>query len=125
MAALIGKLVILLIPIMGVLYPMMRFLPRLYDWLMRSKVLRMYGELKLLEEEMTTAAATGRDVHEMVTRLDRLDELANRLRMPVAYMSMLYVLRDHIALVRERHAKALSQEERMRNSGPTATHING
>ena len=41
MAALIGKLIILLIPILGILYPMMRFLPRLYDWLMRSKILRM------------------------------------------------------------------------------------
>jgi len=39
MAALIGKLMILLIPILGVLYPMMRFLPSLYDWMMRSKVL--------------------------------------------------------------------------------------
>ncbi|HKN10908.1 MAG TPA: TAXI family TRAP transporter solute-binding subunit [Pseudomonadota bacterium] len=32
MAALIGKLIILLIPILGVLYPMTRLLPRLYDW---------------------------------------------------------------------------------------------
>src|SRR6516162_9547709 len=32
MAALIGKLIILLIPILGVLYPMVRFLPRLYFW---------------------------------------------------------------------------------------------
>jgi len=40
MAALIGKLIILLIPVIGVLYPMVRFLPRLFDWAMRSKVLR-------------------------------------------------------------------------------------
>ena len=37
MAELLGKLIILLIPILGVLYPMMRFLPGLYDWAMRSK----------------------------------------------------------------------------------------
>jgi TRAP-type uncharacterized transport system substrate-binding protein len=101
MAALMGKLIILLIPILGVLYPMIRFLPRLYDWVMRSKVLRMYGELKLLEDEMASARATGRDVQEMGARLDRLEEQANHLRMPVAYMSMLYVLRNHIDLVRE------------------------
>src|SRR5262245_8386669 len=107
MAALIGKLVILLIPILGVLYPMMRFLPRLYDWAMRLKVLRMYGELRLLEDEMASARTTGRDTREMVARLDRLEEQANRLRMPVAYASMLYMLRNHIDLVREglkRHA---------------------
>jgi hypothetical protein len=101
MAALIGKLIILLIPILGVLYPMMRFLPRLYDWVMRSKVLRMYGELRLLEDEMTTARSSGRDTREMVARLDRLEEQVNHLRMPVAYASMLYMLRNHIDLVRE------------------------
>src|SRR5499433_1578499 len=58
MAALIGKL-ILLIPILGVLYPMMRSLPRLYDWMMRSKILRMYGELRLLEDETSNARGTG------------------------------------------------------------------
>src|SRR5262245_12372756 len=107
MAALIGKLVILLIPILGVLYPMMRFLPRLYDWAMRSKILRMYGELRLLEDEMTNARGAGRDTREMIGRLDHLEEQANRLRMPVAYASMLYILRNHIDLVREglkRHA---------------------
>jgi TRAP-type uncharacterized transport system substrate-binding protein len=100
MAALIGKLIILLIPILGVLYPMMRFLPSLYDWMMRSKVLRMYGELRLLEDEMTSARNAGRDTHEMITQLDRLEEQANQLRMPVAYASMLYMLRHHIDLVR-------------------------
>src|SRR5262249_40100010 len=101
-AALIGKLIILLIlPILGVLYPMVRFLPRLYDWAMRSKVLRMYGELRLLEDEMASARTTGRVTREMVARLDRLEEQANRLSMPVAYVSMLYMLRNHIDLVRE------------------------
>jgi hypothetical protein len=100
MAALIGKLIILLIPILGVLYPMIRFLPRLYDWMIRSKILRMYGELRLLEGELTstrTVCNTG----EMATRLDRLEEQANHLKIPVAYSTMLYELRNNIDLVRE------------------------
>jgi hypothetical protein len=101
MAALIGKLIILLIPILGVLYPMVRFLPRLYDWTMRSKILRMYGELRFLEDELTRPRGTVCDTGEMVARLDRLQERANQLRIPVAYASMLYELRNHIDLVRE------------------------
>jgi TRAP transporter TAXI family solute receptor len=101
MAALLGKLTILLIPILGVLYPMMRFLPALYDWAMRSKVLRMYGELRLLEDEMAHARGGGGDMREAITRLDRLEEEANHLRVPVAYASELYMLRNHIDLVRE------------------------
>jgi len=101
MAALLGKLIILLIPILAVLYPMMRFLPGLYDWAMRSKVLRMYGELRLLEDEMANARGSGGDMREVITRLDRLEEQANHLRVPVAYASQLYMLRNHIDLVRE------------------------
>src|SRR3974377_1660725 len=87
MAALIGKLIILLIPILGVLYPMVRFLPRLYDWLIRSKILRMYGELRLLESEMATGRERERPVGEMIARLDRLEEQANHARVPVSYAS--------------------------------------
>src|SRR5262249_34731276 len=112
MAALMGKLIILLIPILGVLYPMMRFLPRLYDWTMRSKVLRMYGELRLLEDELTGTRGTVCDTREMVARLDRLEEQANHLRIPVTYASMLYELRNHIDLVREtlkKHADSVAE----------------
>jgi hypothetical protein len=101
MAAIISKLLVLLVPIVGVLYPMMRFLPRLYDWMMRSKILRMYGELRLLEGEMANAGASGHPTGEMIARLDRLEQEANHATVPVAYSSMLYGLRDHIELVRE------------------------
>jgi TRAP-type uncharacterized transport system substrate-binding protein len=100
MAALIGKLIILLIPILGVLYPMMRFFPRIYDWAMRRKVLRMYGELRLLEDELARARAAGGDTRELVLRLDRLEQQANHVRVPNTYASMIYILRDHIDQVR-------------------------
>ena len=84
----IGKLIVL-IPILVVLYPIMKSLPHLYDWVMRSKILRMYGELSVLEDEMTDARSTGRDIREMIARLDRLQGQAKHLRMPIAYVSKL------------------------------------
>jgi hypothetical protein len=94
---------------------MVRFLPRLYDWAMRSKVLRMYGELRLLEDEMVNARGSGRDMREMIAQLDRLEEQANHLRVPVTYASMLYSLRNHIDLVREgvrKHAEKPAESPR-------------
>src|SRR5262249_60100509 len=96
----IAKL-IRLFRILGVPYLMTRSLPRLYDWMMRSKILRMYGELRLLEDETSNARGTGCDTRDMIARLDRLEEEANHARVPVTYASMLYGLRDHIDLVRE------------------------
>src|SRR5215471_15086617 len=100
-------------PFLGVLYPMVRFLPRLYDWRMRSKVLRMYGELRFLEDELTSARGIGRDTTEMAAQLDRLEQQANHLRIPVAYASMRYELRNHIDLVSEglkKHAETMKEE---------------
>jgi hypothetical protein len=65
-AELFGTLIVLLIPLLGVLYPMIRSLPRLYDWLMRSKITRIYGELRFLEDEIIDARRTGRDISAMV-----------------------------------------------------------
>jgi hypothetical protein len=61
----------------------------------------MYGELWLLEDEITNARNAGRDTAEMVARFDRLETHVNRLRMPLAYASTLYTLRDHVEQVRE------------------------
>jgi TRAP-type uncharacterized transport system substrate-binding protein len=105
MATLAGKLIVLLIPILGLLYPMMRFLPLLYDWLMRSRIMRIYGELRFLEDQIINARRAGRDTSPIVAQLDQLEVQANDLRIPDAYVSMLYMLRNHIDLVRERLQK--------------------
>jgi hypothetical protein len=69
--------------------------------MMRSRVARIYGELRFLEDEIMIARGSGRDTHEMIGRLDRLERQTNNLRIPPTYASMLYMLRHHIELVRE------------------------
>jgi TRAP transporter TAXI family solute receptor len=98
-ADLIGKLVFLLIPIIGLLYPMMRALPKVYDWTIRHRIRRLYGELRLLDEQHKSAG--GKDnVGRITAALERLEEQANGLKVPVAYANQLYDLRHHIGIVR-------------------------
>jgi TRAP transporter TAXI family solute receptor len=99
-ASLVGHLLVLLIPTIAVLYPMFRFLPGLYGWLMRRKIARLYGELRFLEDEITDGGPTDRA--QLTARLDRLEKQANQLRMPIVYESMMYLLRHHISIVRNR-----------------------
>jgi len=100
MAAWVGRFLFLLIPVLGVLYPLMRFMPAAYDWTMRRKITRIYGELRLLEFQMESHAPP--DTAAMTERLDTIEQQANHLRMPIGYAGLLYLLRDHIALVRRR-----------------------
>jgi TRAP-type uncharacterized transport system substrate-binding protein len=101
MAAWLGRFLFLLIPILGVLYPLMRFMPAIYDWAMRRKITHIYGELRLLEVGMDAPGARP-ETAAIAERLNEIEQQANLLRMPIAYASMLYLLRNHIALVREK-----------------------
>jgi TRAP transporter TAXI family solute receptor len=101
MASLVGRLLVMLIPIVAVLYPMVRLLPELYNWLMRSRIARLYGELRFLEDEIEAGAGVANST-QLVARLDQLEKQANQLGMPVPYASMMYLLRNHIAVVRDR-----------------------
>jgi TRAP-type uncharacterized transport system substrate-binding protein len=97
-ADLIGKAVFLLIPIIGLLFPMMRFLPTLYDWTIRHRIRRLYGELRVLDDQLKTVS--GRDaISRITTALEHLEEQANALKVPVAYANQLYDLRQHIGVV--------------------------
>ena len=102
MASLVGHLLVLLIPIIAVLYPTFRALPGLYGWLMRRKIARLYGELRFLEDEIAGVGPTDRA--QLTARLDGLEKQANQLRMPIVYESMMYLLRHHISIVRNRLA---------------------
>jgi septation ring formation regulator EzrA len=79
---------------------MARFLPALYNWLMRSRISRLYGELKFLENEIS-ANGVGADSHDLTVRLNKLEQQANDLKVPIAYVTMVYLLREQVALVRD------------------------
>jgi TRAP-type uncharacterized transport system substrate-binding protein len=101
LAAFTTPLLMVLIPVIGLLYPLFRLVPELYKWYVHRGIFRLYSELKFLEAELevgvsdTTAGA-------LSERLDRLEERADHLRVPIAHMHMLYTLKHHISLVRQR-----------------------
>jgi uncharacterized protein len=69
--------------------------------MMRRKISRLYGELRFLEDELETRREQ-KDSSSIIQRLDHLERQANQLRIPAAYASLVYVLRHHIDLVRQR-----------------------
>jgi hypothetical protein len=104
LAVLAERLLVLLVPVVGVVYPLVRSAPALYAWTMRRRVFRLYGELKLVEIGMERGSAGSAEG--LLARLDDLDERASRLRVPRGHAALVYTLRHHIHLVRERVEKA-------------------
>jgi len=107
-ATLVERVLFVFLPIAILVYPLFKFLPQMYDWVMQSKIMRLYDEMRSIESEIN-AQDQGGDVATLSAKLDNLDERANALRLPNNYASMLYTLRSHLNLVRARLATKRNQ----------------
>ena len=108
LAVLIEQLLILLIPTVGILYPLLRLFPAAYAWQVQRRIFGLYGELRFLEHELESRGAE-QNIDELNARLDRIEEKAYRLRAQGVYANMRYTLWMHIALVRERLLKSMGR----------------
>lgn len=100
LAVLIQQALVLLIPVAGVLYPLLRISPRIFVWFQKRRVLTFYSELKLLEEELTSANSR-KTTKDHIEQLDAMENRVGRLWVPPSLRPLLYDLRSHISLVRD------------------------
>lgn len=98
-ATLADRIIVLLLPLLAVLIPVLRFAPSLYAWRIRTRIYRWYGELKFLELELREKFDSSR-IAEYRHRLDKLDHVAHTRPIPLAFTDQVYTLRQHIDMVR-------------------------
>jgi TRAP-type uncharacterized transport system substrate-binding protein len=110
LAVLVNQLLVLLIPVVGVLYPLLRLFPAMYGWQIQRRIFRLYGELRFLEHDLDTRGA-GQNMDDLNSRLDRIEEKAHGLRAQGIYANMRYTLWMHITMVRERMIKSVGTEK--------------
>jgi hypothetical protein len=107
-ANLVDRMWIMLVPILAVAVPLVRLLPPLYAWRVRSRIYRWYAKLKEIEielDEQQPAEWLGG----MLARLDEIELAVNHIPTPLAFSENLYVFRTHIDLVRARVRERLAR----------------
>jgi hypothetical protein len=104
LAALVEQAAVLVIPLLGLLYPLGKGLASLYGWGMQRRIFLLYGELHWVEMEINKLSGQP-PTEEIRTRMKHLEERANRVRVSSNYIPMLYSLKENIAYVRARLAK--------------------
>jgi hypothetical protein len=100
LAVLVERLFVMILPLLMLSLPLLKFAPAIYSWRVRSKIVRCYGDLKFLENDLRHHYDPARH-QEYVDHLDHIDEGASVLNIPLAFSDLLYTLREHINLVRE------------------------
>jgi TRAP transporter TAXI family solute receptor len=100
LAVLVERLFVMILPLVMVLLPLLKFAPAIYSWRVRSKIVRCYGDLKFLENDLRQHYDPPQH-QEYVAHLERIENAASTLNIPLAFSDLLYTLREHINLVRE------------------------
>jgi hypothetical protein len=102
---------LLLVPVLVILIPLLRAIPGLYQWRMRSRVYRHYTDLLEIDRqafgESGEAALAG-----LERRLDAIEADLVGLRLPLRFREYAYTLRVHLDLVRRRIATRRSEKSR-------------
>ena len=100
LAEFVQRIMILILPIVGIVYPLWSLAPKLYFWLRRRRLYPIYHELKLIEDELrATAAPSVRSA--LVARLDDLERRTREMTMPGLLKESVYRLRTNIHALRE------------------------
>jgi len=84
--------------IIAVLLPLSRIVPPLYQFRVRSRIFRWYGQLRDIESRIEGSG----DNSALLEELGHLESRAERISVPLSYTDELYALRSYIQLVRQK-----------------------
>jgi hypothetical protein len=108
LASLVDRILIVVVPLLIVIVPLSRLITPLYRWRVRSRIYRWYGSLMKIERDMREDLSSAQR-SELDERLTDIEASVNSLQPPLAFADQLYVLREHIALVRRQFSEIEKQ----------------
>lgn len=100
-ANMIDRLKVMLLPLIALLLPLVKVMPPVYRWRIRSKIYRWYDNLQRLDMALATTDSEEELAH-LKVELEKLENDIRSVHVPLAYAEELYHLHMHCALVRKR-----------------------
>ncbi|MEM6560888.1 MAG: C4-dicarboxylate ABC transporter substrate-binding protein, partial [Planctomycetota bacterium] len=101
-ASLVDRLLILLLPLLGLLIPLLRVAPPTYRWRVRRKIYKWYKRLNAI----SLAAKKDADLPKLRADVAALDKEISEVNVPLSYMDELYDLRLHVQFLERRLERA-------------------
>lgn len=104
LAILVMQILVAALPLLGLIYPALKFMPSAFEWAMRRRIFLLYGELRVLESELPENIAN-EGLDEFVKKLDALESKVRNLKVPLTFSNLVFALRSHVNVVRARLPK--------------------
>ncbi|RJX33708.1 MAG: C4-dicarboxylate ABC transporter substrate-binding protein [Oxalobacter sp.] len=101
LASLLSRLLVAFVPMLVILIPGIKIIPKIYRWRINLGIYRWYRALLGVEQELV-GELTPQKHEELRERIDYIEQVVNGMRVPASFAEQFYVLRGHIGFVRER-----------------------
>jgi len=117
-ASLIDRLKFMLLPLLTLVLPLVRIMPPIYRWRIRSRIYRWYQLLRAVDQRLN-AGDSPEQLSGHVARLQRLElELISEVQVPLSYMEELYNLRLHLKVVLQKIDELRASRDRATGAEP-------
>lgn len=100
----IDRTKVMLLPLVALLFPLIKILPPIYAWRIRRRILRWYVELRKIDLELETGERGDAALDQLAGRLERIECEVAQVDVPLSYTDELYDLRLHVQLLERRLA---------------------
>jgi hypothetical protein len=100
LASLVARVLALLVPVVLLLLPALKFAPMIYRWRVESRIYRWYQVLLELEREAFKPDVDAARREELLRQIDHIEAAVNRIVIPASFGDVFYSLRGHIDFVR-------------------------
>ena len=100
-ATLVSRLKIMLVPLLALAVPLLKLVPRVYQWRVRRRINRWYQALQKLETGIPAHERKER-LEEILEEITHIEEEVAKVKVPASYGDNLYQLRFHTSLAREK-----------------------
>ena len=102
-ASFLGKLLLILVPLLAIFYPLSQAYPSLQQWYYTNRVNRFYDQLVKIEKRLDHRADLETIKYDLQILRAEIELLIKLEKIPSTYTNLLYDLRGHVSQVIEQH----------------------
>ena len=99
-ANMIDRLKVMLLPLLALLLPLIKVMPPIYRWRIRSKIYHWYDDLQRLDRALHSNESKD-EAKRLMAELEALENEIRSVHVPLSYAEELYHLRMHCSLLRK------------------------
>jgi TRAP-type uncharacterized transport system substrate-binding protein len=103
-ASLVDRAIVLLVPIIVIVVPGLKYVPQLYRWRIDRRIHRRYGELMAVEREALGDLTEERRCA-LLNRVGEIERAIIARKIPGSHAEQAYTLRQHLEFVRDALAR--------------------